>query len=99
LPAFNEDIFLGIPFAEPPVGDLRFRRPVPFKSVWNGTRDASLRSPSCPGYAGFDEGLILGEDCLTLDIVKPATASNESLAKLPVMVWIYGGGESSLYSL
>jgi cholinesterase len=61
LPAFNEDVFLGIPFAAPPVGDLRLRHPLPYPDAWDGVRDATARSPSCPGYAGFDIGLALGE--------------------------------------
>ena len=66
LPAFNEDIFFGIPFAAPPVGNLRLRRPQPYQTAWRGVRDATTRSPSCPGYAGFDVGLALGEGmCLS----------------------------------
>ncbi|CZR58626.1 related to carboxylesterase type B [Phialocephala subalpina] len=90
LPAFNEDVFLGIPFAAPPVGELRLRRPESHQNSWKGVRNATVRSPSCPGYAGFDIGLELGEDCLTVDIVRPSgTVSDEGL---PVLVWIYGGG-------
>ncbi|KAF6813963.1 carboxylesterase family protein [Colletotrichum plurivorum] len=90
LPFYKQNLFLGVPFAEPPVGNLRFRHPVPYRSRWNASRDATVRSPSCPGYAGFDIGLSLGEDCLTLDIVRPEGATNGS--DLPVLVWIYGGG-------
>jgi len=61
LSAFNEDVFLGVPFAAPPIGDLRFRRPKPYQNAWQGVRNATVRSPSCPGYAGFDVGLALGE--------------------------------------
>jgi hypothetical protein len=61
LPAFKEDIFLGIPFAAPPVDNLRLRHPIPYQNAWSGIRDATARSPSCPGYAGFDAGLSLGE--------------------------------------
>lgn len=111
LPAFDQDLFLGVPFAEPPLGDLRFRRPLPYSSSWSGVRDTTSRGKSCVGYAGFAEGLDLSEgdttyldsnsrrrrandwnfvDCLTLDIVRPAGTTPAD--KLPVLVWIYGGG-------
>ena len=91
LPAFDEHLFLGIPFAAPPIDDLRLRRPVPYPNSWNSTRDATIRAPSCPGYAGFDVGLVIGENCLTLDIVRPAGVTEGD--RLPILVWIYGGGK------
>lgn len=91
LPAFDEDIFLSIPFAAPPVGNLRFRHPQPFNSTWNGVLKATVHRPSCPGYGGLSEGLPFDEDCLTLDVVRPAGTNKDD--RLPVMVWIYGGGE------
>lgn len=91
LPAFNEDIFLSIPFAAPPVGDLRFQHPKSYNSTWKGVLKATAYGPSCPVYGGFAEGFHLDEDCLTLDVVRPAGADWKEL--LPVMVWIYGGGE------
>ncbi|KAH7386387.1 Alpha/Beta hydrolase protein [Cadophora sp. MPI-SDFR-AT-0126] len=91
LPAFHEDVFLGIPFAAPPVGDLRLRHPRPYGQKWKGIRAATQRSASCPGYAGFMKALpVVGEDCLTVDVVRPAGTNSRD--KLPVMVWIYGGG-------
>ncbi|KAJ7593993.1 Alpha/Beta hydrolase protein [Mycena floridula] len=88
--SFNQDMFYGIPFAEPPIGDLRFRHPQSLNSSWKGIRDATHRSESCAGYGGLDIGLELGEDCLTLDIVRPVL--DNPTEKLPVAVWIYGGG-------
>jgi cholinesterase len=61
LADFQEDIFLGVPFAEPPVGDLRLRHPVPYQENWEDIRNATTRSFSCTGYAGFSEGLTMGE--------------------------------------
>lgn len=61
LTGFQQDIFLGVPFAQPPVGSLRLRHPARLNESWSGVRGAVSRSPSCPGYAGFDEGLLLGE--------------------------------------
>lgn len=55
LPAFNEDIFFGIPFAAPPIGPLRLRRPVPYQKSWRGIRNATVRPPSCPGYGQLEK--------------------------------------------
>ncbi|RFU24779.1 hypothetical protein B7463_g11560, partial [Scytalidium lignicola] len=90
IPSFSQEAFYGIPFAAPPVGPLRLRHPVSYNQSWTGTRNATVRSTSCPGYDGFSDGLTLSEDCLTLDIVRPANTTADS--KLPVFVWIYGGG-------
>ncbi|KAI0044924.1 carotenoid ester lipase precursor [Auriscalpium vulgare] len=102
--------FLGIPFALPPVGDLRLRLPLP-NAPYTGVHNASAFGPACiqqlgsplPIPAGFSpvalqylEGLDYGasvvdsEDCLTINVVKPASATGST--KLPVLVWIYGGG-------
>ncbi|MGI4830351.1 MAG: carboxylesterase/lipase family protein [Janthinobacterium lividum] len=85
-------VFLGIPFAAPPVGPLRWREPMP-AAKWSGIRQATTFGPHCM-QAPFFEDMIFrdpgpSEDCLTLNIWTPA---KEKSAKLPVMVWIYGGG-------
>ena len=54
LPAFNEDIFFGIPFAAPPIGPLRLRHPVPYQESWSGIRKATMRPSSCPGYGQLE---------------------------------------------
>lgn len=95
LNAFNQDAFYGIPFAVPPLGDLRLRYPVPYNQSWTGSRNATGRSDSCPGFdkpfpQGFADGLTMSEDCLTLDIVRPASVKPGD--NLPVFLWIYGGG-------
>ena len=69
---------LGVPYAAPPVGDLRWKPPVA-AAGWTGERDASKPGAECQK----------DEDCLTLNVVRPAGAKPG--AKLPVMVWIHGG--------
>ncbi|KAJ0426885.1 carboxylesterase [Aspergillus carlsbadensis] len=61
LPRFDQDLFLGVPFAQPPLHDLRLRRPVSLNESWRGIKRAVERSDSCPGYGGFREGLRMGE--------------------------------------
>ncbi|MBQ8092720.1 MAG: carboxylesterase/lipase family protein [Clostridia bacterium] len=76
--------YLGIPYAEPPVGNLRFKRAIP-KTPWEGILDAKAYGPV---PVQFDKGVMQGsEDCLTVNIKRPATDE-----VLPVFVWIYGGG-------
>jgi para-nitrobenzyl esterase len=80
--------FRGVPFAEPPVGPLRFRAPVPIRP-WLGERDATRFSAAAmqQGEPGIDHS----EDCLYLNIWAPA-GSLQSRAPLPVYIWIHGGG-------
>ncbi len=86
------DIFRGIPFAAPPVGEFRWRPPQPVTS-WEGVRDAKEFGPSCAqaGFGGGPGAISQGssEDCLYLNVWRPAGARTG--AKLPVMVWIHGG--------
>jgi para-nitrobenzyl esterase len=78
----NLRVFLGIPFATPPVGPLRFNAPKP-ATAWNGVREATQAAPGCP-QAGTQN---TSEDCLYLNVWAPVGAS-----KAPVYVFIYGGG-------
>ncbi|XP_070195108.1 cholinesterase-like isoform X2 [Littorina saxatilis] len=84
------DTFLGIPFAAPPVGSLRFTAPQPAKT-WTGTRDATRFGNMCPQLVDplTPSSLPVSEDCLYLNVYAPNSPSDTSL--LPVMFWIYGG--------
>ena len=93
------DAFLGVPYAEPPVGQLRWRDPVPAKD-WSGVRDATQAAPACyqqqaksfgPYTSEFLIGNAISEDCLYLNIWKPAHLSGP----VPVLFYIHGGGFNS----
>lgn len=101
------DTFKGIPFAQPPVGDLRLRAPQPITESF-GVFDATKSPRSCPQFGKevntgnlpqdavglllnnplFQEISNTGEDCLTINVVRPSTVTAGS--KLPVLFWIYG---------
>jgi para-nitrobenzyl esterase len=85
--------FLGLPYAAPPVGDLRWRAPAP-AAKWKGTRDATRYGAHCAQGRVFDDMVFQdagpSEDCLFLNVYAPADATDKS--KLPVMFWIHGGG-------
>lgn len=80
--------FKGIPFAAPPVGDLRWRPPQPARP-WSGVRDAIAYGPMCMQMRAVTPDVKQSEDCLTLNVWTPA--GFKPGAKLPVMVWIHGG--------
>jgi para-nitrobenzyl esterase len=88
---YNMQAFKNIPYAAPPVGDLRWRPPQP-ALAWNGVRDASKFGESCPQQyiKNLSTGLGLpgSEDCLKLNVYTPSKPGKN----LPVMVWFHGGG-------
>lgn len=92
------DSFKGIPYAQAPVGPLRWKPPVALPA-WSGVRDATKFGPACiqakSGIAGIytNPPEKISEDCLTLNLWKPKDAKNA-----PVIVWIHGGALSGGYS-
>ena len=100
--------FLGVPFAEPPVGELRWRAPQPLSNT-TAKRDVTEFAPACMqsmrildwyrwmavemgGSADYYDDLAVSEDCLYLNIWTPTLKKD---AKLPVMVWVHGGSNKS----
>jgi para-nitrobenzyl esterase len=90
-PKFEE--FLGLPYAAPPVRDLRFAPTAASKS-WQGVRPADRQSPACLQFqpSGVREEQATSEDCLYLDVYRPSHVAKNT--KLPVMVWFHGGGNT-----
>jgi para-nitrobenzyl esterase len=94
-------VFKGLPFAAPPVGDLRWRPPQPAQK-WEGVRAASAFSANCmqraagggafPPYGGDRTATAMSEDCLYLNVYTGAASARE---RRPVMVWIHGGAYTS----
>ncbi|KAL6796378.1 Alpha/Beta hydrolase protein [Trichoderma sp. SZMC 28013] len=104
------DSFVGIPYAQPPIGDLRLKRAQPLQEKF-GTIQATSIPRACPPLkvrgdpnmlsqlppelaamigTYFNEPTFVGEDCLTLNVQRPSYIAKN--AKLPVLVWVYGGG-------
>ncbi|EMC98104.1 hypothetical protein BAUCODRAFT_22939 [Baudoinia panamericana UAMH 10762] len=101
---WEQDFFLGIPYAQPPLGPLRFKWPQPLNTTYNGTRDTTSYGYSCYQYGS---NFNLSEDCLTLNgtlilsvavikaalkqilVVRPSGHQDQAL---PILLWIFGGG-------
>ncbi|KAI3528801.1 carboxylesterase [Colletotrichum filicis] len=88
---YAQDLFLGIPYAQPPVGPLRFAAPQPLNETFEGTRSASEYGWMCIGYGSDTANLgnPVSEDCLTINVVRPAGVQPGD--DLPVGVWVHGG--------
>ncbi|CAJ2513473.1 Uu.00g015920.m01.CDS01 [Anthostomella pinea] len=91
LPAFQQDLFLGIPYAQDTGGANRFRIPQALEETWNGTRDAKIYGHACPDQnVPADSVYGMSEDCLSINIVRPAGLDDDDV-RLPAMLWINGG--------
>lgn len=100
---YDSHAWLGIPYAAPPVGELRWRAPRP-PAPWTGVREALVPGAPCAQYpsplGGVEgpAGTVAGrEDCLTLSVWAPPAAPDAvptGARRLPVLVWIHGGGNS-----
>ncbi len=98
---YGSDVWLGIPYAKPPVGALRWRASQP-PELWSGTREALALGSACTQYASVFGGVtdarpgtpVGSEDCLYLNVYAPHGQAPSGDARLPVMLWIHGGGNT-----
>ncbi|MBS0360739.1 MAG: carboxylesterase family protein [Proteobacteria bacterium] len=97
------EVFKGIPYAQPPVGPLRWAPPKP-ALPWNGVRKATAFGAACwqplspPGSIYADDPPRMSEDCLTLNVWTPQGAAMGTTKRAPVLVWIHGGALTTGFS-
>lgn len=103
LPSLGQEVFLGIPFAEAPVGPLRFAPPLLKTSLDSNTSDsiptvfnATTFGPSCPLFGAVPINTV-SEDCLSVNIFRPAGLNGTS--GLPIQVYAYGSGFTGQFHL
>ncbi|KAK1755392.1 alpha/beta-hydrolase [Echria macrotheca] len=90
--SFNQDFFLGIPYAQDTSGPNRFRIPQPLNQTWSGIRPAKQYSHACPGDTpDGDDFYGMSENCLSINIVRPSAERLAGSSKLPVLLYIHGG--------
>ncbi|WXC63695.1 hypothetical protein SNK03_009509 [Fusarium graminearum] len=86
LSGWDQDAFLGIPYAQPPTGNLRFKWPQSLNTSFDEERTATEYGDSCMQYA---QNWTMSENCLSINVIRPAGKPKKLL---PVLVWVYGGG-------
>lgn len=96
--------FLGIPYAEAPVGDLRFRNPANSVPFWAGDRPALEDADECLQNPPYNATAIVGdEDCLFVNVFTKHPAESQKDKLRPVLIWIHGGafifGGAKLYTV
>lgn len=90
LAEFDQDVFLGMPYAQDTGGQNRFRVPQALNESWEEIRDAKQYSHACPDESMESDGVYgMSENCLSINVIRPARV-NET-ANLPIMFWIHGG--------